>query len=83
MTHLPKPFGTHRSTGPGLTLNELEQLAENLAGASNHTEDQSFRAEVDRLYDKVDALIDLFRPSESNSIAQAEAWLVKRKWRAW
>ena len=23
------------------------------------------------------------RPSESNSIAQAEAWLVKRKWRAW
>ena len=23
------------------------------------------------------------RPSESNSIAQAEVWLVKRKWRAW
>ena len=23
------------------------------------------------------------RPSESKTIAQAEAWLVKRKWRAW
>ena len=23
------------------------------------------------------------KPSESQSIAQAEAWLVKRKWRAW
>jgi hypothetical protein len=23
------------------------------------------------------------KPSESQTIAQAEAWLVKRKWRAW
>lgn len=47
-----------------LTLDELEQLAENLAAASKRAEDQSFRAEVDRLYDKVEALIDLFSDQE-------------------
>ena len=42
-----------------LSLDELEQLAENLAGASRHAEDPNLRVETDRLYDKVAGLIDL------------------------
>ena len=42
-----------------LTLDELEQLAVNLAAAWKRAEHQEVLAEVDRLYDKVDALIDL------------------------
>ena len=42
------------------TLDELERLAEYLAAASN-AEDQTIRVEVDRLYEKVDALIELSR----------------------
>ncbi|NQU24707.1 MAG: hypothetical protein HQ567_25780 [Candidatus Nealsonbacteria bacterium] len=47
-----------------LTLDELEQLVENLAAASKRAEDQTTRAEIDRLYDKVDALIDSFSDEE-------------------
>ena len=43
-----------------LSLDELEHLAEDLAGASRHAEDPNLRAEADRLYDKVDGLIDYF-----------------------
>lgn len=37
------------------------------------------------LYAKPDGLWDAYtvRPSESGSIAAAEAWLVKRKWKGW
>ena len=47
-----------------LTLDEMEQLLEDLAAASNHAEDQTSRAGIDRIYDKVDALIDLFSDEE-------------------
>ena len=47
-----------------LTLDEMQQLVEDLAAASKRAEDQTTRAEVDRLYDKVDALIDLFSDQE-------------------
>lgn len=41
-----------------LTLDEMEQLLEDLAAASKRAEHREFQTEVDRLYDKVDALID-------------------------
>ena len=47
-----------------LTLDELERLVEDLAGISNHVEDQNFRAEVERLYEKADALLDSFSDEE-------------------
>jgi hypothetical protein len=47
-----------------LTLDELERLVEDLAGISNHAEDQNVRAEVERLYEKADALIDSFGDEE-------------------
>ena len=46
------------------TLDELEQLAEDLAAASDRAEDQTIWAEIDRLYDKVDALITSFSDEE-------------------
>ena len=45
-----------------LTLDELEQLAEDLAAAKNHAKNEEFRTEVDRLYDKVVALSDSLDP---------------------
>ena len=45
-----------------LTLDELEQLAEDLAAAENHAKNEEFRTEVDRLYDKVVALSDSLDP---------------------
>ena len=47
-----------------LTLDEMEQLVEDLAAGSKRAEDQTTRAETDRLYDKVDALIDSFSDEE-------------------
>ena len=63
MRQLPKPFGMHRPNRPVLlTLDELEQLAEDLAAAKNHAKSEEFRTEVDRLYDKVVALSDSLDP---------------------
>ncbi len=54
---------TIRDTPPDrpaqLTLDELERLAEDLAAASRRAEDQTIRAETDRLYGRVDTLIEL------------------------
>lgn len=47
-----------------LTLDEMEELVEDLAAASKRAEDQTTRAEIDRIYDKVDALIDSFGDEE-------------------
>ncbi len=47
-----------------LTLDEMEQRVEDLAAASKRAEDQAIRAEVDRLYDKFDALIASFSDEE-------------------
>jgi len=47
-----------------LTLDEMEQLVEDLAAVSNHAENQNFRAEVKCLYEKVDALIDSISDDE-------------------
>ncbi len=44
------------------TLDELEQLAEDLAAAKNHAKNEEFRTEVDRLYDKVVELSDSLDP---------------------
>ena len=58
-----------RSTPSGeplmFTLDELDDLAGHVAAAANHAEDQKLRGKLDRLYEKIDGLLDRHRePSE-------------------
>jgi hypothetical protein len=54
-----------RSTPSGeplmFTLDELDDLAGHVAAAANHAEDQKLRGKLDRLYEKIDGLLDRHR----------------------